>query len=81
VLQEYGASVQFNTLPFYKACWITSNNKTKLDDFTRFKTTNVVTDKDGYLVYLAQSEWFLQTEIANNLDIKFHFTSEIHKNN
>jgi len=80
LLQEYGASVQFNTLPFYKACWITSNNKAKLDDFTRFKTTNVVTDKDGYLVYLAQSDWFLQTEIANNPDIQFHFTSEIHKN-
>jgi peptide chain release factor 3 len=80
LLQEYGASVQFNTLPFYKACWITSSNKAKLDDFTRFKTTNVVTDKDGYLVYLAQSDWFLQTEIANNPDIQFHFTSEIHKN-
>ncbi|MDP9230280.1 MAG: peptide chain release factor 3, partial [Bacteroidota bacterium] len=24
LLHEYGASVQFNSLPFYKACWITS---------------------------------------------------------
>lgn len=79
LLQEYGASVQFNTLPFYKACWITSENKKKLDDFIRFKTANVVLDKDGHLVYLAQSEWFLNTEITNNPDIKFHFTSEIHK--
>jgi len=36
-------------------------------------------DKDGHLVYLAQSEWFLNTEIANNPAIQFHFTSEIHK--
>jgi peptide chain release factor 3 len=79
LLQEYGASVQFNTLPFYKACWITSENKTKLDEFTRFKTGNVVMDKDGHLVYLAQSQWFLNTEITNNPEIEFHFTSEIHK--
>jgi peptide chain release factor 3 len=79
LLQEYGASVQFNTLPFYKACWITSEDQRKLEDFTRFKTSNVVSDKDGHLVYLAQSEWFLNTEMNNNPDIKFHFTSEIHK--
>jgi len=79
LLQEYSASVQFNALPYYKACWITSDDKKKLEDFTRFKTTNVVTDKDGHLVYLAQSEWFLNTEIVNNPDIQFHFSSEIHK--
>jgi peptide chain release factor 3 len=79
LLHEYGASVQFNAMPFYKACWITSEDKKKLDDFTRFKTGNVVTDKDGHLVYLAQSEWFLNTEMNNNPDIKFHFSSEIHK--
>jgi len=79
LLQEYGASVQFNSLPFYKACWITSHDKKKLDEFTRFKTGNIVVDKDGHLVYLAQSEWFLDTERRNNPDIEFHFTSEIHK--
>ncbi len=79
LLQEYGASVQFNALPFYKACWLTADDKSKLDDFTRFKTSNIVTDKDGHTVYLAQSEWFLNTEIANNPGIQFHFSSEIHK--
>jgi peptide chain release factor 3 len=79
LLQEYGASVQFNSLPFYKACWLTSENKAKLDEFTRFKTGNIVTDKDNHLVYLAQSEWFLNTEIGNNPEIQFHFSSEIHK--
>ena len=79
LLHEYGASVQFNSLPFYKACWITSNNQSKLLDFTRFKQANIAEDKDGHLVYLAQSEWFLNTERTNNPDIEFHFTSEIHK--
>jgi len=79
LLQEYGASVQMNNLPFYKACWITSDDPKKLQDFIRFKQANIAEDKDGQLVYLAQSEWFLNTEIQNNPDIKFHFTSEIHK--
>lgn len=79
LLQEYGASVEFRAQPFYKACWITSKNEQKLDDFIRFKSNNIANDKDGHLVYLAQSEWFLNTERTNNPDIEFHFTSEIHK--
>jgi peptide chain release factor 3 len=79
LLQEYGASCEFRAMPYYKACWITSADPKKLDDFTRFKSNNIATDKDGHLVYLAQSEWFLNTERTNNPDIEFHFTSEIHK--
>ena len=79
LLQEYGASVQMNNLPFYKACWLTSKDPKKLDDFVKYKQANIAEDKDGHIVYLAQSEWFLNTEISNNPDIEFHFTSEIHK--
>lgn len=79
LLHEYGAACEFRTLPFYKACWLTSNNQAKLDEFLRFKQQNSAEDKDGHPVYLAQSEWFLNTEITNNPEIKFHFTSEIHK--
>lgn len=75
LLQEYGASVNFVPLAFYKACWITGEKK-KVEEFTRFKQANVMEDKDGNLVYLAQSEWFLNTERQNNPDIEFHFTSE-----
>ncbi len=75
LLQEYGASVAFMPLSFYKACWITGNKK-KIEDFARFKQANIMEDKDGNLVYLAQSEWFLNTERQNNPDIEFHFTSE-----
>lgn len=79
LLHEYGASVVFNSMPFYKACWITSKDPKKLEEFTRFKSGNIAEDKDGHLVYLAQSEWFLNTERTNNPDIEFHFTSEVHK--
>lgn len=79
LLHEYGASVQLNSLPYYKACWITSKDPKKLEEFIKFKSGNIAHDKDGLLVYLAQSEWFLNTERTNNPDIEFHFTSEIHK--
>ncbi|MEP7278613.1 MAG: peptide chain release factor 3 [Bacteroidota bacterium] len=79
LLHEYTASVEFRPLPFYKACWLTSEEPGKLTDFARFKQANIAEDKDGHMVYLAQSEWFLNTERTNNPDITFHFTSEIHK--
>jgi peptide chain release factor 3 len=78
LLHEYGASCEFRTMPYYKACWISSNDKAKMDEFMKFKN-NVAEDKDGHPVYLAQSEWFLNTERTNNPAIEFHFTSEIHK--
>jgi len=79
LLHEYGASVQLNSLPYYKACWLTSKDPKKLLEFTKFKSGNIAEDKDGHLVYLAQSEWFLNTERTNNPEIEFHYTSEIHK--
>ncbi len=78
LLQEYGASCQFNHLPFYKACWITGE-KEVIDAFIKFKQANIVMDKDNHWVYLAQSEWYLNTEKKNNPEITFHETSEIHK--
>ena len=77
LLQEYGASVQFNTLPYYKACWIKSKDPKKLEEFMRFKMANIAHDKDDKPVYLAQSEWYLNTERTNNPDIEFDFTSEV----
>lgn len=76
---EYGASVELNSLLYYKACWITSDDPKKLDDFIKYKSSNIARDKDDHLVYLAASEWFLNTERENNPEIQFHFTSEIHK--
>jgi peptide chain release factor 3 len=35
---EYGAKCRYEPIQLYKACWITSDNKAKLDEFTRKKT-------------------------------------------
>ncbi len=76
LLNEYGASCKFVPLNVYKACWITSDNADKLDEFTRFKMHQIVYDKDGHLVYLADNSWMLDQMIKNNPEIEFHFTSE-----
>ncbi|MDI9338386.1 MAG: peptide chain release factor 3 [Alphaproteobacteria bacterium] len=75
LLNEYGATCSFNTLPFYKACWL-EGDKTAIENFAKFKQANIALDKTDKLVYLAQSEWFLNTEIRNNPDISFLFTNE-----
>jgi peptide chain release factor 3 len=75
LLQEYGASCSFKTLPYFKACWIKGDAQ-KLSDFMRFKQANIVEDKEGNYVYLAESEWYLNTERTNNPSIKFYVTSD-----
>jgi len=75
LLQEYGAACSFRTLPYYKACWIKGDER-KVSDFIRFKQANIVEDKEGNLVYLAESEWYLNTERTNNPEIKFYITSD-----
>jgi peptide chain release factor 3 len=76
LLHEYGASCRFDQLPFYKACWITSDNKEKLRDLAEFKSRNIALDKENNLVFLADSEWALNVTIENYPEIEFHFTSE-----
>lgn len=73
---EYGASCRFNMLNIFKACWVTADDKTKLDEFVRFRQHQVATDKDGNIVYLAESQWMLDQMIKNHPDVTFHFTSE-----
>jgi peptide chain release factor 3 len=73
---EYGAKCRFDAMAVYKACWITSDNAADLDKFCRFKSDRIATDKDGNLVFLAESEWVLRNMIEANPAVSFHFTSE-----
>jgi peptide chain release factor 3 len=73
---EYGASCKFNAMSVYKACWVTSSDKNKLDEFVKFRQHQVAIDKDGLLVYLADSQWMLDQMIKNHPEVEFHFTSE-----
>ena len=73
---EYGAKCEFTPMNYYKACWITSDDKDKLAEFIRIKAGHVAKDKDGNLVFLAGSKFLLDLERQNFPEIEFHTTSE-----
>ncbi len=73
---EYGASVTFEPMMLHKACWVTSKNKTALDEFIKRRKADLAKDLAGNWVYLAQSPYALKMVQDNHMDVEFHFTSE-----
>ncbi|MBI5741063.1 MAG: peptide chain release factor 3 [Nitrospirae bacterium] len=76
LLHEYGASCRFSPLDYFKACWITSEDRQKIKEFSKYRTARLALDKDANLVFFAESKWNLQRSIDENPKISFHFTSE-----
>ncbi|MCB9246374.1 MAG: peptide chain release factor 3 [Flavobacteriales bacterium] len=72
---EYNASCDLIAMPFHKACWMTGKPDA-IDQFCKFRAKEIVFDKDGNRVYLAQSAFVLQMARQNNPDITFHETSD-----
>ena len=73
---EYGAKCDFSSQKIYKACWIDSDDKKKLKEFIDSKYRHIAKDKDGKLVFMAESKSWLQMVEDNFPDIQFHFISE-----
>lgn len=73
---EYGATVEFVPQNIFKACWISSKDEMKLQEFIASKQRHIALDKDGKLVFMAESKAWLQMVQDNFPDIQFHFTSE-----
>lgn len=73
---EYNATVEFVPQSIYKACWISSADEKKLQEFIDSKQRHIARDKDGKLVFMAESRAWLQMVQDNFPDIQFHFTSE-----
>lgn len=73
---EYTATVEFVSQNIYKACWISSENDAKLQEFINSKLRYIARDRDGKLVFMAESKAWLQMVQDNFPDIRFHFTSE-----
>jgi peptide chain release factor 3 len=72
---EYGAKCRFVPRNFHKACWITTDNIAKLEEFKRAKARYLATDKDDNLVFLAETSFLLQTAEQDYPEITFHKTS------
>lgn len=73
---EYNASCNFDHISLHKACWITSNDKRKLEQFIDDKINHIALDKEERPVFLAESAWALQMAQEKNPEIEFHFKSE-----
>ncbi len=73
---EYSASADFAGQNIYKACWISSKDDKKLQEFLDSKQRHIARDKDGKLVFMAESRAWLQMVQDNFPEINFHFTSE-----
>ncbi len=73
---EYGARCDFKTLPYVKACWLTSSNKQKLDEIIKRRESTIAFDKSDIPVYLAESEWMLKIVKEAHPEVEFHTTSE-----
>jgi peptide chain release factor 3 len=73
---EYSATVRFVPTNLYKACWISSKDPKKLKEFVDSKYRHIAHDKDGKLVFMAETKAWRQMVQDNFPDIEFHFTSE-----
>ncbi|MBC7451580.1 MAG: peptide chain release factor 3 [Cytophagales bacterium] len=76
LLHEYGASCNFQHMNLYKACWIESDDKKALDEFKVSKAHSIAYDKDGKLVFLADSKGTLNYTMENRPKLRFSFISE-----
>ncbi|MFT6829014.1 MAG: peptide chain release factor 3 [Roseivirga sp.] len=73
---EYNATADFVPIQVYKACWISAKDPKKLNEFIDSKQRHIARDKDGKLVFMAETKAWLQMVQDNFPDINFHFTSE-----
>jgi peptide chain release factor 3 len=76
LLHEYNAKARFAHVNIHKACWISSKDEKKLDAFVKDKFRHIAKDKEGKLVFMAESLSWLQMVEDNFPDIKFHNINE-----
>ncbi len=76
LIHEYGANCRFVPRNYFKACWITSDNEEQLSSFKRAKSNYIAEDKDGHLVFLAETTFLLNMAEQDYPDLVFHKTSE-----
>lgn len=76
LLHEYGASCSFEPVNLYKACWVSTNSKEALKAFESRRRKDLAKDKNGKLVYMAESAWALKMAQENHPEIEFHFSDE-----
>lgn len=74
---EYGAKCRYEPTSLHKACWVTCDDKNAFMEFNSRRKKDLAKDKDGNLVYLAESAWGLKMAQDNHPEVQFHFTSDM----
>ncbi|MCB0521276.1 MAG: peptide chain release factor 3 [Lewinellaceae bacterium] len=74
---EYGASCTYEPVNLSKACWVTCADPAAFKEFLSRRSRDMARDKDGNLVFLAESAWALKMAQENHPKVQFHFTSEM----
>ncbi len=72
---EYGARVRYEPLRLFKAAWITGKPE-DIKAFTSRRKRDIALDKKGDPVFLAETQWTLNSVKENHPEISFSFTSE-----
>jgi peptide chain release factor 3 len=75
LINEYGANCRFSPKNYYKACWITTENKEQLSAFIKAKASYLAKDKDDNVVFLAETQFLLAMAEQDYPDLTFHKTS------
>ena len=75
---EYGAKCTYENLNVYKACWVDPENhkNEEFKEFQRVKQRYLAKDKEGKMVFLADSAFSIQMTKDKYPTVKLHFTSE-----
>ncbi len=73
---EYGAKCTYEPINLHKACWIKCDDEVERKAFMKRRARDIAVDKDGKVVFLAESAWALQMAQENFPKVEFYFTSE-----
>jgi peptide chain release factor 3 len=73
---EYGAKCRYEPLNLHKACWVSSTDEEAMNEFLQRRKRDLGKDKDGNIVYLAESAWSLKMAQDNHPKVVFSFLSE-----
>ena len=75
---EYGAKCSYENLHVHKACWVEPEDikNEEFKEFKRVKQRYLAKDKQGQLVFLADSSFTIQMTQSKYPSVKLHFISE-----
>jgi peptide chain release factor 3 len=73
---EYGVDAVYEPVRFGAARWVYGQDKKKLAEFERANQHVLALDAEGFLTYLAESEWMLKFFMEKWPDIEFRKTRE-----